>query len=295
MKTVIILRGVPGSGKSTYAKQLVKENPGMYKRINRDDLRHMLDSYHFSKGNERFVKQVRDYLITESLRDGKHVIVDDTNISEKNLNRIEHLVNAYKKETGEAVKVEVKVFDVELEEAIKRDSKRENPVGREQISKMHRIFYKTGTGDRGPHYQPQDESLPAAIICDLDGTLAILNGRNPFDASRCEEDLLNKPVFDIVKNYHDIGTKIILLSGRTDTYKVQTESWLTKYEVPYDQLIMRRAKDMRKDALIKREIFDSHIKGKYFIRFVLDDRNQVVDMWRNELGLACMQVNYGDF
>ena len=66
MKQVIILRGLPASGKSTYAKSLVKANPNNYKRINRDDMREMLDGYHFSKSNEKFVKKLRDWLIVEA-------------------------------------------------------------------------------------------------------------------------------------------------------------------------------------------------------------------------------------
>jgi len=58
---------------------------------------------------------------------------------------------------------------------------------------------------------------------------------------------------------------------------------------------MRKEDDMRKDAIIKRELFDNFIEGKYQIEFVLDDRNQVVDLWRNELKLSCFQVYYGDF
>jgi len=294
MKTIIILRGIPASGKSTYAKQLVKDNPGMYKRINRDDMREMLDVYHFSKGNEKFVKKVRDILIKMALEDGKHVIVDDTNISMKNINRITQLADEHRKKTGHDVKVEVKEFEVDLEEAIERDSKRERPVGSRTIRKMHRQL--TGKyDDRGPHYKPQDETLPPAIICDLDGTLCVIHDRSPYDGTACESDLLNQPVFDIVKNYHDMGHQIILLSGRTDDAKPQTERWLAKYNVPYHQLIMRKHDDKRRDSIIKRELFENNIKGKYFVRFVLDDRNQVVDMWRQDLGLACLQVNYGDF
>ena len=58
---------------------------------------------------------------------------------------------------------------------------------------------------------------------------------------------------------------------------------------------MRKTEDVRKDAIVKKEFFDTHIRDKYFVKYVLDDRNQVVDMWRLELGLACLQVNYGDF
>ena len=62
MKKVIMMRGLPGSGKSTYAKSLLAETPNAYKRINRDELRAMFDNSHWSKGNEKYVKQVRDLL-----------------------------------------------------------------------------------------------------------------------------------------------------------------------------------------------------------------------------------------
>ncbi|MBK9581896.1 MAG: hypothetical protein IPO48_08380 [Saprospiraceae bacterium] len=146
-----------------------------------------------------------------------------------------------------------------------------------------------------PVYRTQDPSLPKAIICDLDGTLALMNGRSPFDASTCESDLPNTPVVNIVKNYHELGYKIILASGREDTFKTQTISWLEKYDVQYDLLFMRAAGDYRKDAVIKKEMFDTQIEGKYFVEFVLDDRNQVVDLWRKDLNLPCFQVYYGDF
>ncbi len=141
----------------------------------------------------------------------------------------------------------------------------------------------------------QDNTLPRAIICDLDGTLALINGRSPFDASKCEQDSPNWPVVNMVKNYHGLGYKIILLSGRQDTHRTQTIHWLEKFEIKYDLLLMRKANDMRKDAIIKREIFESHIERKYFIELVLDDRDQVVDLWRNDLQLPCFQVFYGNF
>ena len=296
MKTILVLRGIPASGKSTYAKQLVKDNPGMYKRINRDDLREMFDGYHLSKDNEKFAKKVRDILVMEALEAGKHVIVDDTNLSDRHINRMKQLAETHRKKTGHEVKVEVKEFEVELEEAIERDKKRKRPVGKKVIKEMHR--YHTGgdpLDDRGPNYKPQDQQLPPAIICDIDGTLAMIKDRSPFDASKCEQDLLNEPVAEIVKTYAALGNQIVLLSGRQDEHRYQTEAWLAKYKIPYDLLLMRATGDRRKDAVIKREIVERQLLGEYFIRFVLDDRDQVVEMWRNELGLACLQVNYGDF
>ena len=131
------------------------------------------------------------------------------------------------------------------------------------------------------------------IICDLDGTLALLNGRNPYDASTAEQDILNDPVAEIVKHLA-AAYDIILISGRTDTWRAETERWLQKHQVPYVQLFMRKEGDFRKDVVVKREFFAKYIKSHWDVLFVLDDRNQVVEMWR-EVGLTCLQVAPGDF
>lgn len=146
-----------------------------------------------------------------------------------------------------------------------------------------------------PIYAIQDATLPKALVCDLDGTLALISHRNPFDASRCEEDDLNVPVANILKNYASLGFKILLVSGREDQFKEPTLRFLEKHHVPFDDLIMRKTKDYRKDSIVKTEIYNEFIKDKYFVEFVLDDRDQVVDMWRKELHLPCFQVYYGDF
>jgi predicted kinase len=289
MKKVVMMRGLPGSGKSTYAKKLVAEAPNTYKRINRDDLRAMFDNTHFSKGNEKFVKQVRDVLIVKCLEEGKHVIVDDTNLSATNETRVRQLVQEFNKAHNDTVQVEVVEVNTPLEECIARDAKRPVPVGAKRIREMHRQFYAA------QNTFVQDATLPKAIICDLDGTLALMNGRNPFDAAQCENDLLNEPVANVLKTFQGLGHKILLLSGRKDEHKPQTINWLEKHGIVYDMLEMRQTSDGRKDSIVKRELFDAHILGKYYVEFVLDDRNQVVDLWRNDLGLTCFQVAYGDF
>lgn len=290
MRKVILMRGLPASGKSTYAKQLVDSAPNTYKRINRDDLRMMFDNGYTSNGNEKFVKKVRDILIVKALEEGKSVVVDDTNLSERNFSRISQLVSDYNKQHNQNVQVEVKEFDTPVNECIERDAQREKPVGEKVIRQMHRQFF-----DDGVRYNPKDETLPKAIICDLDGTLALLNGRDPFNAEGCENDLLNEPVANTVKTYAGLGYKILLFSGRKQMHQPPTERWLAKYNIPYDVLALRGNEDNRKDAIIKREIFEANAAGKYQIEFVLDDRDQVVNMWRDELKLPCYQVYYGNF
>jgi len=291
MKTLYILKGLPASGKSTWAKEQIATAPNTYKRINKDDLRAMLDNSTWSKGNEKFVLRVRDMLIWEALMNGNHVISDDTNLAAKHETRLRQLVEDYKKETSEQVRIVVKFFDVPVEECIKRDLSRNRSVGEQVIRSMYKNFIVKE--ERHIPYMEQDKSLPKAIMCDLDGTLAILH-RNPYDASTCETDELNIPVANIVKTYQQLGHKVLLVSGRMDKYQPQTERWLAKHDIHYDALIMRKANDVRKDSLIKEEIFNEHIFGKWQVDFVLDDRRQVVDMWR-KIGLLCCQVAPGEF
>lgn len=285
MKKVYITRGLPASGKSTWAKQLVADNPGMYKRVNKDDLRAMMDHAHHTKSNEKFVEKVRDMIILESLEAGKHVIVDDTNLSDRHLNRIKELVH------GKAQVELVDFLHVDVETCIQRDLQRPNSVGERVIRRMLSEYHKAH-----PQKLEQDASLPRAIMCDLDGTLAIIDHRSPYDAANCDQDELNVPVGNIVKAFRERGYTILFVSGREDKFEEPTRTFLTNNLGPDFEyhLLMRKSGDVRKDSIIKQEIFEGQIRPHYYIEFILDDRNQVVDMWRG-LGLTCLQVNYGDF
>ncbi len=138
-----------------------------------------------------------------------------------------------------------------------------------------------------------------AIICDLDGTLAIIKHRTPYDASTAMRDILNEPVANILSVYDNqtlFDIDLILLTGRYDTYRPQTEEWLKKHGITnYKELYMRPSKDKRQDVMYKKEIYEKHIEPIYDVLFVLEDRDQVVRMWRRDLGLTCLQVEYGDF
>ena len=281
---IVLLKGLPASGKSTYARELVDKHPGQYKRVNKDDLRTMLDNNRWSKHNEKLVISVRDSIIIQALKDGHSVVVDDTNFDPKHESRMREIAEQFNAD------VEVKFFDIPLDECIRRDKIRQNPCGEEVIVRMYnRYIGGTRTTYPPPTYDP---NLPDAIMCDLDGTLAILNGRNPYDASTCEDDQLNKAVADILTHF-SLSNKILLVSGRMDKFREPTERWLKKHKIPYDRLIMRQTDDVRKDSLIKKEIFDSEIKGKYNVEFVMDDRLQVCRMWYKE-GLTLLRVGDPD-
>ena len=282
MKRVIVLVGLPASGKSQFAKELLLSEPARWVRSNKDLLREMAHAAHWSPANEKFIVQLRDTIILMALESGKHVIVDDTNFGP----HIEHIKELVK---GQAVvEVNDSFLQVPVEECIKRDLKRLNSVGKDVIIKMYNKYVRVPVSP--PEYNPD---LPDAIMVDMDGTLALLNGRNPFDASKCDRDLPNLPVLDTIHKWQS-SVNIIVVSGRTDDCQPQTEKWLQQYEVNYAGLYLRKTGDMRKDAIMKEEIYRQHIEGKYNIKFVLDDRQQVVDMWRG-FGLTVFQVDEGDF
>jgi len=286
-QTVTIFKGLPGSGKTTKAKEIVATSEGKIKRINKDDLRAMLDEGKHSKERENFILVTRDTLIMNALLSGYSVIVDDTNLHEKHVAHITDLVG------GRLPAVEVKLDDsfmkVPVKECILRDALRPNPVGKKVIRRMAKDFE---VGQVQPYHI---EGLPYAVICDLDGTLALMGKRNPFDASTCEQDELNGAVASYLHSLAMQGLAIFYFSGREDKYRDQTRSWLNKNGMNFHkELVMRKSGDSTKDAIIKEAMFEQYIRGQYNVHVVLDDRNQVVEKWR-ELGLTVFQVADGDF
>lgn len=261
----------------------------------------MIDGGQYSKGNEKFVLQMRDTLIERALLEGKHVIVDDTNLHPKHEADIRELVKNHNAAHDDNVVVEVQFFDVGVDECIERDKKRENSVGADVILKMarqHLPKWKLCIPEIDP-VECTENGLPWCIIYDLDGTAAIMGDRSPYDAGNCDViDRCNIALHTILvtmRSACDPDVAFIAMSGRDGQYRAPTERFLEKHGFPCDALYMRAEGDNRKDAVIKGELYEKHVKGKYNVLVVFDDRNQMVDYWRKEAGVPCFQVNYGDF
>ena len=303
MSKLLILVGAPGSGKSTFARYFLRTEDNWI-RVNRDDFRLMQfgDSLMIPFYEERISKMVEASVLT-LLKSDTNVIIDATNTS---LRTIQDMIHTY----TEYADISFKVFDLPVDELVKRCDKRYEETGK-FISKsvvernVANLKHTLEKFDFAPisrkvqvattSYATQDKNLPKAVICDLDGTLSLLNGRDPYNAATCDNDLLNEPVAAALKMAKQQGYQVILLSGREDKFREPTVRFLDKHQIGYDLLLMRTSNDFRKDNIIKRELFEGEIQGKYFVEFLLDDRNQVVDMWRKDLHLPCFQVNYGDF
>ena len=297
-----MLKGLPASGKSTYAKQLIGNEPNKWKRVNRDSLRLMF-AEEFNDRNEKFILQLRDMVIGKALDDGYNVIIDDLNVSKKHYARIQSLF-------GKKAEIEINdsFLSVPLDELLERNSQRseQEQVPEKVIKDLyeHHVsgitkeirsrMFKNVAKDK--NYKPLNPNLPSAVIFDIDGTLALMNGRSPFDWSRVGEDLVNEPVARIARDYiKNRDVKVFIVSGRDGGCFLETKNWLSTYALDgYDDLIMRPEGDGRKDSIIKEEIYREKFEDRYNILAVFDDRNQTVEKWR-ELGLLCLQVAPGNF
>ena len=147
-----------------------------------------------------------------------------------------------------------------------------------------------------PVFEPAEyvSGLPRAVIVDIDGTLAHMVNRGPYDTSKYADDALDFTVRDLVNVLSSIGYKILVTSGRDEQFAQVTRSWLVQNNVAYDRLIMRKRGDLRRDDVVKNELYEEQIKGAYNVWFSLDDRDRVVDMWRAK-GIKTLQVERGDF
>jgi predicted kinase len=318
MIKVELLVGIPGSGKSTYAKQVVAKDPSNWVRINNDDLRAMMNGSVWSPDYEKMITDARNYLIRDALKRGKNVIIDNLNINRRHFDDVCKIA----KSINSDIQVYEKAFYIELDEAMERNAKREGAARvpddvmkkwfKESGGKQFKYFkprveiykQKPGNLNNAIEAPPYIDGLQEAVLCDLDGTLALIHGRSPYDASDCDvKDLPNWPVIETILAHYKAGRKIIFCSGREDKFRPETIRFIEKYCLVKDtkgdrpieyQLHMRKTDDFRKDSIIKEEIYENQIEGQYNVLCVLDDRNQVVDFWRSK-GLTCFQVAPGNF
>lgn len=131
-------------------------------------------------------------------------------------------------------------------------------------------------------------------LCDIDGTIADHKGiRGPFEEHKV---LLDKPLptINLINSLLATGNRIIFFSGRSEKCREDTCKWLYR-ELDcgeYPELYMRQFKDMRSDDIVKEEMYNTHIKDKYEVIGVFDDRLKVCRMWY-KLGLFVFNCNQG--
>ncbi len=306
MLNLIMCVGAPASGKSTWAKQFVAKDPDNYARINNDDIRQMLNGSVHSGEYEKFIGKIRNSLIKQALLAGKSVIIDNVNSNRRNF---DESVKIAKTIPGANINVFEKSFYEPLDVLIARDSKREGKarVGEEVVKK----YFKALGGVSHKHYHPrseiigstdiecwkpmqQDKTKDKCIVVDNDGTICLLNGRDPYNASTCQDDLPHEHVIECVDLYFKAGYKILFVSGREEKYRSQTEMFYQLHfpHIKYE-LFMRPTGNFEKDVIIKERLFNEQIKNKYYVSAWFDDRLQV-SRWIYKQGLPLFRVNDPD-
>lgn len=322
MIDLVIMRGLPASGKSTASAALAKAG---HVRICKDDIRAMLHTV--SGVDERFVHSLYTANVRSALMAGRSIVADCTHIRERDVGELVRLAEHHGNVT-----VRTRVMRTGPTECIKRDMNRTGTacVGESTIMRMWRQsgWQADGFPDDVTIAIPSrferrpvqlDSTLPAAFICDLDGTAAIIGDRSPYDASQC--DVLDAACPAVIRTTSALirdGLVPIFVSGRSEAYRAATERFIEKHytyadfspsvnnalsqslpetefgtAVPH-LLFMRVAGDQRPDDMVKGDLYATRIYGKFNVVVVFDDRPNVVRFWRS-IGLTVLQLDDREF
>lgn len=295
MKAIITV-GVSGSGKTTWAKK----QQGL-EIISRDDIRSEIywtetgkpfEWKNWKWNKEDAVTQIQEMRFFDAASKNRNIVVADTNLNKGRAR------NLQKKLEDLGYSVEYKFFhgdfseeNIDIDTCIKRDAGRSLSVGSHVIHKQWKQMIDSW-GDSIVEKYREVEGLKWSVIFDIDGTLADHEGlRSPFDWSSVGKDRVRDHVAELLRFYSDSGYTIIILSGRDSVCRVETEDWLRKNKLHYYALYMRSEGDSRKDVIVKKELFNKHIRNNWNVRVVVDDRKQVLQLW-HDLGLNVINVGH---
>ena len=308
-RKLIICRGIQGSGKSTWAKQWCHEDPEHRIRFNNDDIRNMLGDY-WVPSREKVVTSTYHTVLAYSMGEGYDIVVDNMNLNPKTCAELEKIVKDFNENYTYdwKYKVEYKDFFIPVEECIRRDAMRPNPIGEKVIRDtwkryrnlvIHEEVMKV-VDNMNKMEDSYSHNKENAIIVDMDSTLCFNTTKRPFWGDGAAEGMLtdipNKPICDLVQIMHMQNFKILIVTGREGAPDIMeaTKTWLKDHYIPYDDIFFRPYKDYSKGAPTKEKIYKKKIEPNYNVWFVLDDNYKCVQMYR-DLGLTVLQPNEGKF
>jgi predicted kinase len=304
-----VLVGPSCVGKSTWA---AKQDG--YVVVSRDTLREELfGEYRMgSFKEEELITKLSDDIVNRLLEYKRNVILDNTHLK---LKYIEDVVEKF----NYLADIEVVVFslptdiqvlkDREFNRRLNTDKEIPHNVIDRQINQYKSLIsqgltLKYPRINNAVRFENLSKDKPDVYICDIDGTLSSSEHRNIYTCTDEEimEDKVITPVAEIIKLLmlsEDSNSTVIFMSGRSNKYYKITDEWLkTKvlnlpnYRLPYFSLFMRKEGDNRPDSIVKKEMFDEHVKDKYNVLGVFDDRKVMVEFWNN-LGIFTFDVGQG--
>ena len=293
MSKIILTRGLPASGKSTWAKEFVRFNPNTV-RVSRDDLRaQMYPGADYRDIDEDLITEAETALVRAALRQDKTVVVDAMHLQQRYINRWQKL----------GYPVEIVEFHTDEATLLVRNTNRESRVPNHVIVNNYKKFVNKDGSLRKVSLKPEefiidykyvpDNTKPTAVIVDIDGTLAHNDGHRSFyDYTQVMGD---KPVWHVIDAANGLNTvhHIIVVSGRKAECREDTEAWLLAHGIQYDEFYMRADGDDRADTIVKMEILRDKIAPHYEVIAAIDDRPAVCEAWR-KMGIPTFQVGDPD-
>lgn len=267
MQKIILMRGLPGSGKSTRAKEIQSKNPGSV-IVSKDIIRKEIGG-NFSLRKEDDVNRREVNQAIDALRKKRNVIVDDTNMKYIDYSIWENIAR------NNNATIEIEELKTPWKECIMRDLSRfgtDKYIGEQVIINMGMKFGKI----------PENEM----VICDIDGTIADCSHRMKYIDGKVKDwdkffsevgkDSTINDVIRIIRKYNSEGKRIILVTGRNEDCRKQTTEWLHKNNIPFFALLMRTSGDRKEDYVVKCNILESYFKDHNKIIKIIDDRPQVI-------------------
>ncbi|WEM33160.1 3'-phosphatase, 5'-polynucleotide kinase [Escherichia phage EJP2] len=309
MPKLVLTVGLPGCGKSTWATEEVKKSKRKTVILNRDDIRETMFGgnweYRYSNENEKYVQNTLAFQAQEAVKNGWDIIVANTNLNPKEQNMWSTFAkeNSYtlvhqdffkEFKKGKSFVHDYFAINAFVKHCKERNLKRLKSVQESVIDQMATSYYYSTVT---PPPVIEGDGLKYYIV-DIDGTLAhMLDYRSPYDETKVHLDVPDEFVISVLHALvKDPSVRIILMSGRHVTCKELTQEWLAKHSVPYHELHMRAADDVRGDDVVKYELYMQEVYNKNKrVQVVFDDRQKVVNTWRELLGLKTFQVQPGNF
>ena len=296
-KKIILTRGIQGSGKSTWAKAWVAEDPEHRIRINNDDLRNMFGVY-WVPSREDVVSHAKQTIVTYAMGKQYDIVVDNMNLNPKEVQYWTNVVNYYNgyTKTGEQYEIEFKDFFTPLEECIRRDSARTNPIGEKVIRdtwKRYKHFIQTSEVEKYVNnLRLWDSGKPMCVVIDMDSTVCFNTSKRPWFGDGSTEAMIDDvPNYGVVELIKAQEYPVVVCTGRNkDQHKV-TREWLANQGIHPIAYYMRENGDYRKGVEVKAELMNQ-ILDEYNVLVVFEDCEPIVQKYR-DMGLTVLQPNKG--
>lgn len=295
---VTVLRGLPGSGKSTAALAIQKLYPEEVLRINNDDIsRLLLGASYLSKtaDTHSLLANLRRAMLIEGLQRPtvRLIIIDNTNLVSETVAEVEALAVAF----GAEFIVEDEFLKVSVEECIKRDSQRSESVGKDVILRMSRRA-KTltpWTSFRPVLKSKNNEQTPVCFIIDLDPILRWLRNASVSDWMRIYKEKLPSPAIELAKAIKSSGAEVIGVTSLSEKHFAEASVWSNVHVFPGIKLFMKEYDNDGRSAMSKYLAYDKHIKPHYNVAGVIGEKSELVHVWKNIAQLPTFEVSFGDF